>query len=159
MNALQLRFESRNLKPATQIENQLSLPLFMFRVDANHSHHAFAVNDLALVTHFLDRRPHFHLINLESFFAKPLFVTVSNSSAIKVVRRELYEHSITRKDSNEMLAHLSRNMRQHLMLSLFQRDPKHSVRQGLKDRGHNLYSFFLRHIRSERMLPVPTNCK
>jgi hypothetical protein len=30
----------------------LSLPLFVFRVDANHPHHALAMNDLALVAHF-----------------------------------------------------------------------------------------------------------
>jgi hypothetical protein len=31
-----------------------SLPLLMFRVDANHSHHALAVDDFALIAHFLD---------------------------------------------------------------------------------------------------------
>jgi hypothetical protein len=30
----------------------LSLPLLMFRIDANHTHHALAVNDFALVAHF-----------------------------------------------------------------------------------------------------------
>jgi hypothetical protein len=30
-----------------------SLALFVFRVDADHAHHAFAVDDLALVTDFL----------------------------------------------------------------------------------------------------------
>jgi hypothetical protein len=30
----------------------LSLSLFMFGVDANHSHHTFAMDDLALVAHF-----------------------------------------------------------------------------------------------------------
>jgi hypothetical protein len=30
----------------------LSLPLLVFRVDADHSYHTLAVNDLALVTHF-----------------------------------------------------------------------------------------------------------
>jgi hypothetical protein len=32
---------------------QLSLALFVFRVDADHSHHSLAVDDLALVTNFL----------------------------------------------------------------------------------------------------------
>jgi hypothetical protein len=32
----------------------LSLALFVFRVDADHPHHAFAVDDLALVANFLN---------------------------------------------------------------------------------------------------------
>jgi hypothetical protein len=32
---------------------QLALPLFMFRVFADHAHHALAVHDLALVTNLL----------------------------------------------------------------------------------------------------------
>jgi hypothetical protein len=41
-----------NRKPA--IQNRLSLPLFMFGVDANHPDYTFAVNDFALVTHFFN---------------------------------------------------------------------------------------------------------
>jgi hypothetical protein len=132
----------------------------MFGVDANHSHHALAVNDLALVAHFFNRSSDFHLINPQDFsLLRTLFVTIRDSSAIKVVWRQLDQYSITGKNPNKMLTHLSRNVGQDLMLTLFERDPKHSVRQSLKDRGHNLYRFFLRHIRSERILPVPTNCK
>src|SRR6185503_17075194 len=36
-----------------RIQKRLSLALFMLRVDTNHPHHALAVNDFALVTHFL----------------------------------------------------------------------------------------------------------
>jgi len=36
----------------SKIGNDLSLPLFVFRVDANYPHHALAMNDLALVAHF-----------------------------------------------------------------------------------------------------------
>ena len=42
----------------------LSLSLFMLGIDANHSHHAFAMDDLALVAHLLYRRTDFHLLNL-----------------------------------------------------------------------------------------------
>jgi hypothetical protein len=144
----------------SQIENPLSLPLFVFGVDANHSHHSLAVNDLALVAHFFYRSSDFHLINPQVFsLLRTLFVTISDPSAIKVVWRQFHQHSITWKNPNKMLTHLSGNVRKDLMLALFERDPKHSVRQSLKDRGHNLYRFFLRHIRSERILPVPTNCK
>jgi len=45
------------------IENRLSLSLFVFRIDANHTHHTLAVNDFALVTHFFYRSPDFHFIN------------------------------------------------------------------------------------------------
>jgi hypothetical protein len=38
----------------------LALALLVFRIDANHAHHAFAVDDLALVTDFLYRRSYFH---------------------------------------------------------------------------------------------------
>jgi len=38
----------------------LALPLLMFGVDTNYPHHTFAVNDFALVTHFLNRSPDFH---------------------------------------------------------------------------------------------------
>jgi hypothetical protein len=33
---------------------KLALPLFVFRVRADHSHHAFAVDDLAVVAHLLN---------------------------------------------------------------------------------------------------------
>jgi hypothetical protein len=38
----------------------LSLALFVFRVDANHPHHTFAVDDLALVANLLYRCPYLH---------------------------------------------------------------------------------------------------
>ena len=45
----------------SKTRNALTLALFVFRVDANHPHHTLAVNDLALVTHFLNRSTDFHL--------------------------------------------------------------------------------------------------
>src|SRR5712691_9384803 len=41
-------------KPAIAIKNNLSLTLLMFGVDANHPHHSFAVDDLALVAHLFN---------------------------------------------------------------------------------------------------------
>src|SRR5208282_5798553 len=38
----------------------LPLALLMFRVDADHPHHTFAVDNLALVTDFLNRCSYFH---------------------------------------------------------------------------------------------------
>jgi hypothetical protein len=49
-------------RPSTiTVETTLSLSLFMFRVDANHTHHAFAVDNLALVAHLFYGSSHFHL--------------------------------------------------------------------------------------------------
>ena len=36
----------------------------MFRVSANHAHHAFAVDDFALVTNFSNGRAYFHCFAL-----------------------------------------------------------------------------------------------
>ena len=48
-----------------------------------------------------------------------------------------------------MLAHLAGDVCQHLMLALLKLNPKHRVRQGLEDFGHDFYRLFLRHtIRS-----------
>jgi hypothetical protein len=38
----------------------------MLRIGADHAHHALAVNDLAVVTHFLYRCPDFHCFALPS---------------------------------------------------------------------------------------------
>jgi len=37
----------------------------MFRIDANHPHHTFAMDDLALVAHLFNRRTDLHLENLK----------------------------------------------------------------------------------------------
>ena len=50
----------------------------MFRIYTNHPHHAFAVDDFALVAHLLDRRTDFHRGNL------CLFIAVCNSAAIEI---------------------------------------------------------------------------
>ena len=72
----------------------LSLPLLVFRVDANHTHHSLAVNDFALVTHFLYRSPNFHFINpqisaIQSRDDYHLY-RPGNSSAVPVIGREPY---------------------------------------------------------------------
>jgi hypothetical protein len=50
--------------PATIDNDRLSLALFMFRVFADHPHHALAADDLALVANLFDRSPYFHDENL-----------------------------------------------------------------------------------------------
>ena len=134
----------------------------MFWVDTNHAHHTLAVDDFTLVTHFLNRRSDFHLFNPQFFCAAhaPLsLVAIGNASAVQVVGRQLDQHSITRKNPNDMLAHFPLNVRQHLMLSVPNSTRNIALGKVSTTFGYNLYRFFLRHIRSERMLPVPTNCK
>jgi hypothetical protein len=48
-----LAFLCHSVVARPKSKNRLSLPLFMFGVDANHPHHSLAVDDLALVAHFL----------------------------------------------------------------------------------------------------------
>ncbi len=56
-----------------------------------------------------------------------------------------------------MLAHLSRNMRQHLMLIIFKLYPEHRVRQSLEDLGHDFYRFFLSHTAIGAIPPLVAN--
>src|SRR5262245_37621574 len=48
-----------------------------------------------------------------------------------------------------MLAHLSGNVRKHLVLAVFQLNPKHSVRQSFQHLCHDFYRLFLRHNLSD----------
>jgi hypothetical protein len=45
-------FQSAFRNPQSAILSSLSL--FMLRVGADHAHHAFAVDDLAVITHLFD---------------------------------------------------------------------------------------------------------
>src|ERR1051325_10252466 len=101
---------------------------------------------------------HIFLTEARTFMTKPpkqLLVAVCNTTAIEVVRRKLYQHSVSGKDADKMLTHLSRDMRKHLVLALFQLDPEHGVRQGLKDLCHDFYSFFLFPISFFFKIPSP----
>src|SRR5262249_35154025 len=51
----------------------------------------------------------------------------------------------TGKNSDEMLTHLARDMRQHLVLALFKLHSKHCIRQRFEDFSHDFYRLFLRH--------------
>src|SRR5580704_11586834 len=52
------RFFAGKSTPASRA--MLALPLLVFRIHADHAHHAFAVDDLAFVAHLFYRRPDFH---------------------------------------------------------------------------------------------------
>ena len=111
----------------------------MLWISADDSHHALAVNHLALITNFFDGRTYLHWTLSISF------IPVSYTAAIQIVGRQLNQHSITRKNSDEVFPHLARDVRQHLVLGLLKFHPKHCVRQRFEDFGHDLYRLFLRH--------------
>jgi hypothetical protein len=48
-----------------------------------------------------------------------LFIAVSYTTAIQIVGRQLDQNSITRKYPDEMFPHFARDVRQHLVLTLF----------------------------------------
>jgi|SRR6185503_10814681 len=116
----------------------------MLGVSANYAHHTLTVDYLALITNLFDGRTYLHWTPSISFIA------VSYAAAIQIVGRQLNQHSIPRKNSDEVLPHLARDVRQHLMLALLEFDPKHRVGQRLEDFGHDLYRLFLRHTATER---------
>src|SRR6266550_185408 len=74
-----------------------------------------------------------------------LLVSIGYSPAIQIVWRQLNQNAITRKNPDKMLAHLARDVREHLVLAVLKLNPKHRVRQRLEDFGHDLYRLFLRH--------------
>src|ERR1700691_819145 len=129
----------------------------MFRVDADHPHHTLAVDDLALVTDFLYRCSYFHISSqflvltaqfdlnrVENTILTISFITIHNSAAIQVVGGKLHRYLVTGQDANKILAHLSRNMRQHLVLVL-QFHLEHGVGQRLKNHCHHFNRVFFAH--------------
>src|ERR1700757_2050569 len=77
-----------------------------------------------------------------------LFVAIHDAAAVQVVWGKLDRHFIARQDANEILAHLSRNMCQNLML-VFQFYPEHRIGQRFKHSGHNLNRVFFTHALPE----------
>src|ERR1700733_6980120 len=129
----------------------LALALFMFRVDADHPHHTLAVNDLALVTDLFYRCSYFHNSSQlpGSQFSversnSASFIAINNSAAVQIVGGKLHRNFVTRQDANEILSHLARHMRQHLVLVL-QFHLEHGVGQRLQDHGHHFNRVFFTH--------------
>jgi hypothetical protein len=67
--------------------------------------------------------------------------SVNDAAAGEVVGGHLYENPVTGKDADEVLAHLSADVRQHLVFVL-QFDPEDRVRLGLNHCGFELNGFF-----------------
>ena len=79
-----------------------------------------------------------------SAFSKILFVAIHDATAIQVVRRKFYRHLVSGQNADEVLAHLSGNMRQHLVL-VFQFHPEHGVGQRFDHHRHHFNRVFFTH--------------
>jgi hypothetical protein len=106
---------------------QLTLPLFVTRVAANHANHAIASNHLAVTANFLNRSRNLHFVLLEfqvlaSKTSAPrpgiqsLFRSKNNPRTTQVVGCQLNRHFVTWKNSDVVHPHLSRNMTQDHMI-------------------------------------------
>src|SRR3990170_6451593 len=115
------------------------LALLVLRVAANHPNHPAPVDDLALIANLFDRRAYLHLY---SPFLRRLLVAIYDPAARQIVGRQLHRHPVSRQDADEILAHLSGDMRQHPVLVL-QFHPKHGVGQRFNDRGHHFDGILL----------------
>jgi hypothetical protein len=124
----------------------------MLGVYTDNPHHTLAVNYLALVTNLFNGRTHLH------WTLSILFIPVSYPAAIQIIGRQFNQNPITRKNSDEMLAHFARDVGQHLMLVILKLYPKHCIRQRLEDLSHDLYRLFLRHTDTGALFPTLANC-
>src|SRR5438874_7198307 len=64
-------------------------------------------------------------------------LSVGDSTAGEVVRRQLHLHLVARKDADVVLSHLPRDLRQHLV-AVVQLDAEHRAREGLGDLAFDL---------------------
>jgi hypothetical protein len=80
------------------------------------------------------------------------FIAIHDTAAVQVVGRKLDRDLVTRQDANEVLAHLSRDMRQHLVLVL-QFNFEHGIGQRFNDRGHD----FNRVLFAHRLLKIASS--
>jgi hypothetical protein len=103
-------------------------------VRTNNAHDAFAPHDLALLAAFSDRCLNFH--NLPE--------PVGDSASGKVVRRQLYQHSVPREDSDEVHPDLAGSVGEH-PVPVSQFYTKHGVGQILFHRTFYFYRFLLSH--------------
>ena len=72
-----------------------------------------------------------------------LLIAIHNPPAIQVIRTQLDRNPVAGKNTNEVLAHTSRNVGQSLMLVL-KLHLEHRVRQRLNNNRHDLNCIFLR---------------
>ncbi len=112
----------------------------MFGVGADDSQCPLSLDDSAIPAYLFHRRSNFHSLC-------PLFESIGDSSLGQIVRRQLEQNPISRKNSYEMLPHSARNMGQYpVFISQFH--PKHCIGQCLDNHSLCLDDIALRHTES-----------
>src|SRR5437764_14790180 len=81
------------------------------------------------------QRSHMGLTEARTFISSTL--SVGDSTAGEVVRRQLHLHLVARKDADVVLSHLPRDLRQHLV-AVVQLYAEHRARNGLGDLAFDL---------------------
>src|SRR5256885_3169001 len=85
-------------------------------------------------------RSHMGLTEARTFISSTL--SVGDSTASEVVRRQLHLHLVAGKDADVVLSHLPGDLRQHLV-PVVQLDAEHRARKGLGDLAFDLDLVFL----------------
>ena len=94
------------------------MTLLVSKIFADHHYATFAANDFALVADLLHAWINLHanfLLLVANELPRQLLVPVNNSTLCKVIWTELYDHTVSRQDSNVVLSHLSTDMCQDLV--------------------------------------------
>src|SRR6185503_6599093 len=117
-----------------------ALPLLVLGVLANHPYHPAAADDLALGADPLDRCAHLH--DPVPFAPDKSAQPVDDPAGGEVVGGQLDEHLVAGQDADEVLAHLARDVGEHLVLVL-ELHPEHGVREVLDHGRLDLDRLFL----------------
>jgi hypothetical protein len=99
-----------------------------------------SANDFAFRTDALHGSSYFHDLALVS-----VSQSVDNATASEIVRRQLDQNAISRKDTDEMFPHLAGYVGQYFV-PIFQLDPEHRVGKRLANYCFNFYRVFLGQI-------------
>jgi len=90
---------------------RLALTLLVLRIHADDANYAFAVDNLALVTHFLNGCPYFHVFVCLFLRQQP-----DDAPAGPIVRGYHYFHTISRPQPHKISDYRASDMRRHFLL-------------------------------------------
>jgi hypothetical protein len=113
--------------------SKLTLTLFVSRVCTDHSHDAFAANDLAILTNTFYRTSYFHKYHLFSWLTfkteihhKLQLIPQHDSAPVQIIRRHFNNYRVSGKNTNKVHSHFTGNMRQNLV-TVFKLYPEHGI--------------------------------
>ena len=121
----------------------LTLALLEARIlFVNHIKFAFAANDLAIGTAFLNWCSYFHIFNFELWLpglgTRPqlmilsLFISEYDPSPRQIIRRDFNPYFVTRQNHDVVHPHFSRDGSQYFV-AIFQFYPEHCVWKGFQN--------------------------